>query len=116
MCFKISFQVIEIAFVLCVTFVSISPWCFDVSYDQMDDPHQAIEWLMQVISVTPTDPHVLAKLGKLHNNEGEKSQALHYYSEVWQEEHCFFFLQTYYWSQVNGEETVSQDLSVILYL
>lgn len=38
---------------------------------------------MQVISVTPTDPHVLAKLGELHDSEGDKSQAFQYYYEVW---------------------------------
>jgi len=41
-----------------------------------------MEWLMQVISVTPTDPHALAKLGKLHDDEGDKSQAFQYYCEV----------------------------------
>ena len=49
----------------------------------MDEkPHQAIEWLMQLISVTPTDPHVLAKLGELYDNEGDKSQAFQYYYEA----------------------------------
>ncbi|KAG8000882.1 Intraflagellar transport protein 88-like protein [Nibea albiflora] len=44
-------------------------------------PQQAIEWLMQVISVTPTDPQVLAKLGELHDGEGDKSQAFQHYYE-----------------------------------
>lgn len=48
----------------------------------MGDPNQAIEWLLQLISVVPTDPHVLSKLGKLYDNEGDKSQAFHYYCEV----------------------------------
>ncbi|KAM9263259.1 LOW QUALITY PROTEIN: intraflagellar transport protein 88 homolog [Cariama cristata] len=48
-------------------------------YEIMED-RQAIEWLLKLISVVPTDPHVL-KLGKLYDNEGDKSQALHYYSE-----------------------------------
>lgn len=56
---------------------------FGQSYEQLGDRQQAIEWLMQVISVTPTDPHALAKLGKLYSDEGDKSQALHYYHEVW---------------------------------
>ncbi|XP_015234356.1 PREDICTED: intraflagellar transport protein 88 homolog isoform X1 [Cyprinodon variegatus] len=47
-------------------------------YEMLEDPQQAIEWLMQV---TPTDPHVLAKLGKLHDEEGDKSQAFQCYNE-----------------------------------
>jgi len=52
------------------------------SYELLDDPQQAMDWLMQLISVTPTDPQVLAKLGGLHDAEGDKPQALQYYSEV----------------------------------
>lgn len=37
---------------------------------------------MQVISVTPTDPHALAKLGELYDSEGDKSQAFQHYYEV----------------------------------
>lgn len=48
----------------------------------MEDPNQAIEWLMQLISVVPTDSHALAKLGELYDNEGDKSQAFQYYYEV----------------------------------
>lgn len=48
----------------------------------LEDPHQAIEWLMQLTSVTPTDAQVLAKLGDLYDNEGDKSQAFQYYYEV----------------------------------
>jgi len=48
----------------------------------VEDPTQAIEWLLQLISVVPTDPHVLSKLGKLYDTEGDKSQAFHYYYEV----------------------------------
>ena len=55
----------------------------------LEDPHQAIEWLMQLISVTPTDPHVLAKLGELYDTEGDKSQAFQYYYEVQYTLPCF---------------------------
>lgn len=48
----------------------------------MEDPNQAIEWLLLLISVVPTDPHVLSKIGQLYDNEGDKHQAFHYYSEV----------------------------------
>lgn len=48
----------------------------------MEDPSQAVEWLLQLISVVPTDPHILSKLGQLYDNEGDKSQAFHYYYEV----------------------------------
>uniref|UniRef100_A0A3Q3FHF0 Intraflagellar transport protein 88 homolog n=1 Tax=Labrus bergylta TaxID=56723 RepID=A0A3Q3FHF0_9LABR len=50
-------------------------------YPLLEDTQQAIEWLMQVISVTPTDPQALAKLGELHSGEGDKSQAFQYYYE-----------------------------------
>lgn len=59
-----------------------SPWLTGSIYELLEDPQQAIEWLMQVISVTPTDPQVLAKLGELHDGEGDKSQAFQYYYEV----------------------------------
>lgn len=48
----------------------------------MEDPHQAIEWLMQLISVVPTDSRALSKLGELYDSEGDKSQAFQYYYEV----------------------------------
>lgn len=48
----------------------------------MENPSQAIEWLMQVVSVVPTDPQVLSKLGELYDHEGDKSQAFQYYYEV----------------------------------
>ncbi|KAJ6662354.1 hypothetical protein lerEdw1_012518 [Lerista edwardsae] len=50
-------------------------------YELMEDPNQAIEWLMQLISVVPTDSHALAKLGELYDTEGDKSQAFQYYYE-----------------------------------
>ncbi|KPP59966.1 intraflagellar transport protein 88-like, partial [Scleropages formosus] len=52
-------------------------------YEMLEDPTQAIEWLMQLISVTPTDPRVLAKLGELYDSEGDKSQAFQYYCECY---------------------------------
>lgn len=61
-----------------------------LSYEILEDPNQAIEWLMQLISVVPTDPHVLSKLGKLYDKEGDKSQAYHYYYEVFA--FCYFLL------------------------
>ncbi|MGH0135920.1 UNVERIFIED_CONTAM: hypothetical protein FKN15_061915 [Acipenser sinensis] len=51
-------------------------------YESLEDPNQAIEWLMQLISVAPTDPQALAKLGELYDNEGDKSQAFQYYYEA----------------------------------
>ncbi|KAL7385177.1 hypothetical protein ABVT39_017044 [Epinephelus coioides] len=47
----------------------------------LNDRQQAIEWLLQVLSVTHTDPQALAKLGKLYDAEGDKSQAFQYYYE-----------------------------------
>ncbi|CAI5655246.1 unnamed protein product [Oreochromis niloticus] len=54
---------------------------FISGYELLENPEQAIEWLMQVISVTPTDAQALAKLGELHDGEGDKSQAFQYYYE-----------------------------------
>jgi len=51
-------------------------------YELLEDPQQAIEWLLQVLSVTHTDPRALAKLGELYDGEGDKSQAFQYYYEV----------------------------------
>lgn len=67
---------------VCVVQSREGPWFIGFSYEQLEDPQQAIEWLMQVISVVPTDPQALAKLGELHDGEGDKSQAFHYYYEV----------------------------------
>uniref|UniRef100_A0A8C3AMM7 Intraflagellar transport 88 homolog n=1 Tax=Cyclopterus lumpus TaxID=8103 RepID=A0A8C3AMM7_CYCLU len=47
----------------------------------LEEPQQAIEWLIQVLSVTHTDPRALAKLGELYDGEGDKSQAFQYYYE-----------------------------------
>lgn len=48
----------------------------------LEDPNQAIEWLMQLISIVPTDSQALAKLGELYDTEGDKTQAFQYYCEV----------------------------------
>lgn len=53
----------------------------------MEDPNQAIEWLMQLISVVPTDSRALSKLGELYDSEGDKSQAFQYYYEVGMQSH-----------------------------
>lgn len=54
---------------------------------------------MQVISVTPTDPQALAKLGELYDNEGDKSQAFQYYYEVKVKNaiRFFFFTSVFFW-------------------
>ncbi|EGV92229.1 Intraflagellar transport protein 88-like [Cricetulus griseus] len=54
---------------------------FPIQYELMEDPNQAIEWLMQLISVVPTDSQALSKLGELYDSEGDKSQAFQYYYE-----------------------------------
>ncbi|XP_023386483.1 intraflagellar transport protein 88 homolog [Pteropus vampyrus] len=50
-------------------------------YELMEDPNQATEWLMQLISVVPTDSRALCKLGELYDGEGDKSQAFQHYYE-----------------------------------
>ena len=42
----------------------------------------SLEWYNILISVVPTDPGILARLGSMFERDGEKSQAFHYYSEV----------------------------------
>lgn len=61
----------------------------------MEDPNQAIEWLMQLISVVPTDSRALSKLGELYDSEGDKSQAFQYYYEVSVILFSFYFLAFY---------------------
>lgn len=63
----------------------------------MEDPNQAIEWLMQLISVVPTDSRALSKLGELYDSEGDKSQAFQYYYEVSIILFSFYFLAFYIW-------------------
>ncbi len=71
----------------------------------LEDPHQAIEWLMQLTSVTPTDAQVLAKLGDLYDNEGDKSQAFQYYYEVKKKNLFFVDILGYssYWKKENWQ-------------
>ena len=40
---------------------------------------------MQLLSVVPTDPAVLSKLGEIYDNDQDKSQAFQYHYEVKQE-------------------------------
>jgi hypothetical protein len=35
---------------------------------------QAIEWYLQLLGLTPTDPVVLQKMGNIFDNEGDKQQ------------------------------------------
>ena len=37
---------------------------------------------MQLVTLVPTDPGVLARLGELHDAENDRPQAYHYYYEV----------------------------------
>jgi intraflagellar transport protein 88 len=48
----------------------------------MGDRSQAIKWLLQLISIVPTDADILSKLGELYDSAGDKSQAFQYYYEV----------------------------------
>ena len=36
----------------------------------------------QLLTLVPSDPGVLSKLGELYDSENEKSQAFHYFYEV----------------------------------
>ena len=47
---------------------------------------------MQLVSVVPTDPSVLSKLGELYDSEQDKSQAFQYHFEV-RTIFCSFFVQ-----------------------
>lgn len=57
---------------------------------------------MQVISVTPTDAQALAKLGELHDGEGDKSQAFQYYYEVPEAFMAGGFLSKLHCTEVNS--------------
>jgi intraflagellar transport protein 88 len=47
----------------------------------MGDLAQALEWMNVLISVVPTDPNLLARLGDMFARYGDRSQAFQYYSE-----------------------------------
>lgn len=81
----------------------------DSRYELLEYPQQAIEWLMQVISVTPTDPQALAKLGELYDTEGDKSQAFQYYYEV--EAIAFPFTSVFTQSFSSGSNNLLMDPS-----
>lgn len=42
---------------------------------------------MQLIGVVPTDCSVLARMGEIYDNDGDKSQAFQYYYDV-----CIFII------------------------
>lgn len=44
-------------------------------YEELEDPEQAIEWMLMLASIVPTDPNALAHLGDLFDREDDKSQA-----------------------------------------
>jgi intraflagellar transport protein 88 len=41
----------------------------------------ALEWYNILISVVPTDPGILSRLGNIFIKDGDRGQAFHYYSE-----------------------------------
>ena len=45
----------------------------------MGDMDQAIEWYLQLLGLTPTDPVILQKMGAIFDNEGDKQQAYQYH-------------------------------------
>ena len=45
----------------------------------MGDIDQAIEWYLQLLGLTPSDPVILQKMGALFDNEGDKQQAYQYH-------------------------------------
>ena len=48
-------------------------------YEVMGDMDQAIEWYLQLLGLTPTDPVILQKMGAIFDNEGDKQQAYQYH-------------------------------------
>jgi intraflagellar transport protein 88 len=48
----------------------------------MGQTTMALEWYNILASIVPTDPEILLRLGKLLCKENDKSQAYHYFSEV----------------------------------
>ncbi|KAJ3194971.1 Intraflagellar transport protein 88 [Irineochytrium annulatum] len=60
--------------------VGVDAVCTEAMYN-LGSLQQAMEWYNVLISVVPTDPSVLAKLGDLFVKDGDKSQAFQHYSE-----------------------------------
>ena len=52
----------------------------DVSWLQ-GEREKAMEWLIQLLSVVPSDAGVLRRLGELCAAGGDQSQALHYFTD-----------------------------------
>lgn len=48
-------------------------------YELLGDIDQAIEWYLQLLGLTPSDPVILQKMGALFDNEGDKQQAYQYH-------------------------------------
>ncbi|XP_047741162.1 intraflagellar transport protein 88 homolog [Hyalella azteca] len=48
-------------------------------YQMMGDSEQASEWYLQVLSLVPTDSHILERLGQIFDGAGDKQQAYQYY-------------------------------------
>jgi len=61
----------------------------------MGNHKQAMKWYQILISKTPTEPSVLARLGALCAREEDESQALHYFSESYR--HLPTNLETISW-------------------
>jgi hypothetical protein len=53
-----------------------------------------LEWFNILVSVIPTDPGILQHLGDIVVKEGDRSQAFHYYSEVFPKDDLIFQRQT----------------------
>ena len=52
------------------------------SYEMLDDVNNATEWYMQLVSLVPTDPTMLARLGEIYEAMNDKSSAFQYNYEV----------------------------------
>ena len=55
---------------------------FFLSYEKMGNLSSSLEWFNILISVAPTDPGILARLGELFVKTGDRAQAFQYFSEV----------------------------------
>jgi intraflagellar transport protein 88 len=43
---------------------------------------KSLDWFKILISILPSDPAILAKIGKIYEDQGDKVEALKYYLEV----------------------------------
>lgn len=65
-------------------------------HEEIGDVDQAVDWYAMLLSVVPTDPNVLSRLGDIFDRQDDKSKAFQYHTDVCLEDgylrrRCTFF-------------------------